>query len=360
VTGAATAPPAEKGLHVEVHDGGGPPMLLLHGILSSRANWLPNLPALRQVATPVVVELWGHGRSPAPPEAARCAPAGYVEELERIRMSLGIDCWFVCGLSLGAALTLRYSLDHPEHVLGQVFTNSNSALAGPEWRQRMPPLVEADARRIEERGRDAIRAHPLNPSRGRRLPEAARAALVADCELHDPIGVAATLRHTVPDSPVRERARETSVPTLLVVGEREGASREARAFAERTIARLRVVPTPAGHAVNLESQQAFDAAVSEFVGEVARVRRGGGPSSGSTAIGAPVWQGRTRRRRRWSRALPWPVARWRCASAGRAPLWSEWAGTRASHDSSAPRAAVGEQWGSWMCCCPDQSPARRP
>ena len=39
----------------------------------------------------------------------------------------------VCGQSLGATLTLRYALDHPERVLAQVFTNSTSALADSDW-----------------------------------------------------------------------------------------------------------------------------------------------------------------------------------------------------------------------------------
>lgn len=255
----------EDELYVEVLPGAGPPMLFVHGILSSRANWLLNLPYLSQVVTPVVVELWGHARSPAPRESGRYTPAGYVEEFERIRRALEIERWFVCGLSLGAALTLRYSLDHPESVLGQVFTNSNSALAGPEWRERIVPLVEADAERIERRGREAIDEHPLNPSRGRRLPAAARAALSADARLHDPAGIAATLRHTVPDSPVRERAGEITVPTLLVVGEREKPFAEARSFAEETIPGLRVVGTPAGHAVNLECAETFNEAVAALV-----------------------------------------------------------------------------------------------
>ena len=61
-------------LYVEVETGGtGPYLLLVHGFLSSRAQWRPNLEGLRRFCRPVVVELWGHGRSPTPddPEAYR-------------------------------------------------------------------------------------------------------------------------------------------------------------------------------------------------------------------------------------------------------------------------------------------------
>ena len=47
----------------------GPVLLLVHGFMSSRAQWMPNLAALGEIAQLAVVELLGHGRSPAPAEA---------------------------------------------------------------------------------------------------------------------------------------------------------------------------------------------------------------------------------------------------------------------------------------------------
>ena len=44
-------------LYYDVHDGTGPYVLLVHGFLSSRAQWRPNLAALASVMRPVVVEL---------------------------------------------------------------------------------------------------------------------------------------------------------------------------------------------------------------------------------------------------------------------------------------------------------------
>ena len=61
-------------LYYEVHDGDGPHLLLVHGILCSRALWMPNLEALSTVARPVVVELFGHGRSPSPEDADAYTP----------------------------------------------------------------------------------------------------------------------------------------------------------------------------------------------------------------------------------------------------------------------------------------------
>lgn len=84
------------GLYYELHPGMGPPVLLLHGMLSSRAQWRPNLSSLATAARPVVVEFWGHGRSEAPADDGAYTIPAIVSEYERIRRALGLSHWVVC------------------------------------------------------------------------------------------------------------------------------------------------------------------------------------------------------------------------------------------------------------------------
>ncbi len=252
------------GLHYEVHDGKGPFALLVHGFLSSRAQWLPNVSALSAFCRPVIVELLGHGRSPTPDDPASYTPEAYVAAFERIRAALRCERWVLCGQSLGAALTLRYALDHPERVIAHVFTNSNSALAEEDWAERTRPVMEAQARGLEAEGRRLLERHPFNPARSRRLPAEVRRALMADYELHTIEGVARTGLFTVPDSSVRGRVEHNTVPTLLVVGEREERFAAHRRFAEKTMPHLQVMGVDAGHAVNLEAAAEFNEAVANF------------------------------------------------------------------------------------------------
>ncbi len=256
--------PGQSGLYYETHGTQGPYVLLVHGFLSSRAQWLPNLPALAAFCRPVIVELFGHGRSPAPDDPSSYTPEHYVDEFETIRAALACERWFVCGQSLGAALTLRYAFDHPDRVLAHVFTNSNSALAEQGWSDRVRPAMEAQARALEAQGRDALDEHPLNPARARRLPLAAKDALVEDCKLHDVQGIAFTGLYTVPDSSVRERVTENDATALLVVGEREKRFANHRRFAEENMPLLHVMGLNAGHAVNLEAANDFNDALSGF------------------------------------------------------------------------------------------------
>jgi len=252
-------------LHYDVHGSGGPHLLLVHGMLSSRAQWLANVPALSSFCRPVIVELLGHGRSPSPDDPDLYMPQAYVTHFERLREFLGIDRWLICGQSLGAALTLRYALDHPGRMIAHVFTNSMSALAEPGWRTAVIPLMQAASERLARDGGKAIDNHPLNPGRASRLPAAVRDALVEDARLHDPRGIALTGLHSVPDSPVRERVAANTVPSLLVVGEREKRFREFRIFAERHMPLLSVVGLDAGHAVNAEAAAAFNREVQAFL-----------------------------------------------------------------------------------------------
>ncbi len=211
-----------------------------------------------------MVELWGHGRSPSPEDPALYHPDAYVSAFEAIRGELGADRWLVCGQSLGAALTLRYALAHPERVLRQVFTNSVSALAEEEWVVQRRAAAGRLAAALAEGGREALERMPIHPARARRIPPAAHRALLEDAALLDPDGVARALQYTIPDSSVRELVSTNRVPALLVYGEREKRFLPHREFAERAMPHLETVGLDAGHAVNLEAAEGFDAAVGRF------------------------------------------------------------------------------------------------
>jgi pimeloyl-ACP methyl ester carboxylesterase len=238
---------------------------MVHGFLAGRALWIANLEALRAVATPVIIELFGHGRSPSPPDPTAYHPDSYVAAFEEIRRDLGVDQWFVLGHSLGASLSLRYVLDHPDRVIAHVFTNSASALAGAEWREQIVKDVDAAADRIIQHGIAHLEEGQVNPARSHRNIPAVRNALAADAPLLQPLGIAATIRHTVPPSSVRDRIGDNSRPALLIAGEKEQVFAEPCQFAERTMPHLAVVRLDAGHSPNAEIPDTFNETVTAFL-----------------------------------------------------------------------------------------------
>ncbi len=253
----------------EVHGGTGPHLLMVHGMLSSRSQWRPNLAALSRVCRPVVLELYGHGRSPTPEALEDYHPDRYVEVFERVRLEVGVDRWLVIGQSLGGALTLRYALGHPDRVTAQLLTNSASAFSGPEWGERLEAAMQSLSHAVASEGRRAIERMPVHPRHARRLAPELKAALVEDATLHDPVGVANTGLGTVVHATLGPRLRENRVPALLVCGTRERRFKALRDVAEKAMPHLEVVDLDGGHAVNLEAPEEFDRAASAFISRYA-------------------------------------------------------------------------------------------
>jgi pimeloyl-ACP methyl ester carboxylesterase len=249
----------------EIHGGEGPALLLVHGMLSSRAQWTPNLQALRAVSRPVVVELYGHGRSPSPEDPAAYRPESYLEAFEAIRERVGVSRWMVLGQSLGAALTGRYAIERPDRVAAQILTNSNSAFAEPGWSERIRSGLEAFRASALREGLAALERMPIHPRHAKRLAPDVRAALLEDAARHDPRGVALTAVETTLHSALGTHMARNRVPSLLVCGRHERAFAPQRARAEREMRGLEVVLLDGGHAVNLDAPDAFNVAVGDFI-----------------------------------------------------------------------------------------------
>jgi pimeloyl-ACP methyl ester carboxylesterase len=248
-------------VYYEVHGTHGPFILLVHGILSSRAQWIPNVQALADFSRPVIVELFGHGRSPSPKNPECYTPDNYVREFERIRCKLGTERWFVCGQSLGASLTLRYAIDHPERIIAQIFTNSRSAMSDESRGEAMKML----AQRIQEEGRQVIDTLPLHPSRSRHLKPEIKKALIEDAKKIDLQGFSYTGLYTITNCSVRNILFKNKIPTLLIVGPRDKQFAPFREFAEKTMPQLEVLVLDGGHAVNIDAAEQFNQAVLDFV-----------------------------------------------------------------------------------------------
>jgi 2-succinyl-6-hydroxy-2,4-cyclohexadiene-1-carboxylate synthase len=252
-------------MHVEIHGRGrAPHLLLVHGICSSRAQWRANLAGLAEVATPVVVELLGHGRSESPADPEAYTVEAYIARFEALRAELGAERWAICGQSFGAGLTLNYALAHPERISAQVFTNSASGL-GP----RRPPLPDDERRArvaaIEARGRAGLEAMAFYPKRTGRLEAAIEDELAADAELISLPAIAHTFTMTVPGLSAVDRLDQIATPTLLVNGRREKSFQPLRDLAAARIPGLKVVDLEGGHPVNLDCAEGFDAAVRDFL-----------------------------------------------------------------------------------------------
>ena len=261
----------------EAHAGTGPFLLLVHGFLCSRAQWTPNLEALRAVCRPVVVELYGHGRSPSPEDGGAYTPAAYVKALDAIRAELGAASWFVGGGSLGGALALRYALTRPEVVQGAIFTNSMAAFAPTDQARQRAREGARSAERVRMRGMEEIDRIRVHPRHARRLPRDIHEALLEDARQLDPAGVANTVQFTTPAASVRDELGAVRVPAMLACGRFERRFQAHRQFVTVNVPRIDVVDMDAGHAVNMQAADEFNRAVIDFISDSVRTFDQHGP-----------------------------------------------------------------------------------
>ena len=252
------------------HPGNGPTALLVHGVLGSRSYWDDNIPALSQVCRPVVIELWGHGSSPAPRNTDRYHPASYVEEFEHIRKLVsdrGNGIW-VIGQSMGAALTLHYALAHPEKICGIVLTNSASAFSDQAtWAERTKTITHQRALDVETGGMEAMRDSWLNPGHSKRISAPVRAKLAEEFSQHSAEALVHSFRITNPQLPLGERLADISVPALLTNGTQEERFQPLLQQALK-IPSIEIVNLAASHAVNAHAPQSWNAAVLDFMARV--------------------------------------------------------------------------------------------
>ncbi len=243
---------------------GKPPLLLVHGFLSSRNHWLPNQKALREHFRLVIVDLPGHGLAPACADPDKLRFADLVTTLDDLRRALGIDRWCICGQSFGATLTLRYALAYPDRVFAQVWTNSNSAIREPfDEAGRASHAERIAALRYDRKA--ALRRQSMHPRFARRFPEEMRDILSADADGCDIDTLIAILEHSMPVSSIRDRLGLTQVPTLLVSGAFERSFQPRRNWAEVALPAMLVKDLNGGHAINIEQPAEFNAAVMSFL-----------------------------------------------------------------------------------------------
>lgn len=110
--------------------GSGRPLLAVHGGLGhehrSLRPWLDALSAENEV---VYVDLRGHGRSGGTDTLEQATHTTFVDDLDSVRRSLGLDRPILFGHSYGGFLALEYALRYPHHTGGLILCATSCSLA---------------------------------------------------------------------------------------------------------------------------------------------------------------------------------------------------------------------------------------
>ena len=94
--------------------GDGEPLVLIHGVGLNRHVWQPQLEAFCNDYRVITYDTIGHGNSRTP--AADVVLDVYLEQLAELLDRLELDSVNLCGHSMGALITLGFSLKYPHRV----------------------------------------------------------------------------------------------------------------------------------------------------------------------------------------------------------------------------------------------------
>jgi pimeloyl-ACP methyl ester carboxylesterase len=240
---------------------------------TTHVNWQPQVAPL--VAAGARVVLWdyrGHGRSAAPADPDAYSMDRVVDDLGRILdWAAPGEPAVLGGLSFGGLASLHFTLRHPERVRGLLLIDSGPGFKNPKAQENWARATERTASFVESRGMSTFVEKAAATTVGLRpeLP-AARAAAEA-IAAQDAAGLARFARRVaavVP--PVIDELPSIDVPALVIVGEKDEPYLRAADVMVAKLPRAERVTIPgAGHIVNIEAAEAFDAAVISFLRRIA-------------------------------------------------------------------------------------------
>ncbi len=267
-----------------VHEswGAGPPLVCCHAFAVDRKMWEPQIPRFSQTHRLVTFDQRGSGESDHPvPVAGEADPYTidtFAEDLRGVLDDLEIPRARILGLSMGGATALRFAARWPERVEALVLASTMAS--------RLPEVFIERARVVERVvERDGLReAYQLyfNGPLFRGVPREERfvAQVEAWAAAATPQGFLGCYRVTIDRPSMTADLDRIQAPTLILVGERDTFYLEdAELMARRIPAARKVVIEGAGHALSVESPEAF---AEEVMGFLASLPRGPAAEPGGT------------------------------------------------------------------------------
>ena len=176
------------------------------------------------------------------------------------------------GLSFGGLASLHFAHRSPERVRGLILIATGPGFKNPEAAARWTKLTERSASLIENEGSSAFvksRAAPsligLHPD----LPASQAAARAITRQ--DPVGLVHFQRQIAAHVPsIIDELSEIDCPALVAVGEKDDAFLRAADVMTARLPRVERETIPgAGHIVNIDESEAFNAIALRFLGKIA-------------------------------------------------------------------------------------------
>jgi len=246
--------------------GDGPPLLLLHGLGSSQADWQLQTPVFARSFCVIAPDCRGHGKSDKPPGPYSIEL--FADDVTALLTYLGVAQAHVLGVSMGGLVAQQLALDSPQAVKSLLLVNTFSHLvvAGlGAWLTVLRRILTMQFLSMAHIGQ--LVAHQLFPKPEQ---ETLRQITAQRWALNDRTAYRAAAR-AVWRFNVAERLGEINCPTLIIAGENDTTvltpHRQALHWGIPS-SRLVVIPDST-HATPVDQPEVFNRTVLEFLASIA-------------------------------------------------------------------------------------------
>lgn len=250
----------DVGLDVQ---GGGPPVVLVHGGLGSRRLWAPQVAALGDRYRTIAYDLRGHGDTRSQGRPHSYGPKLLAADLEDLADALELDAFALVGLSVGSFVAQEYALMRPDRLRALVLADTWAKTGMGEGERVLgrvlSPLVVGALTVFGTSPLGRVTGIGFEPELQREREMMVRA--VVETDRRDAVRVWRGLG----EHDTLERLGGVRTPTLVIAGERDRNLEQARLVSRLIPAAQLVVIPGAGHVSNLHRAKAFNAALGGFL-----------------------------------------------------------------------------------------------
>lgn len=237
--------------------GVGEPIVFIHGFTLDNRMWQPQVDFFGKKYRVITYDARGFGRSSIPSHAYN-----HCDDLRALLEHLGIEQAHIVGLSMGGRIAINFALAHPKIV--QSLTVMDSALDG--YKSTVDWNVHAKDVGVESAKENWMNHEIFTETRKHSRVVAALRPIIKDYSgwhwLHDDMQQPA-------NSHARTRLNEITVPTLIVMGERDIPYFHAIAATIKAGIKgsVKVMVPSGGHMINMEKPKIVNKLLADFIAQ---------------------------------------------------------------------------------------------
>lgn len=263
--------------YYEIHgEGPATPLVLSHGLGATSQQWVPHLLPLSKARPLILYDTRGHGKTTAPPDDSQYSLEIFAADLAGMLNAIGVKKAHIGGQSLGGMITANLAVNFQSLCASAILSDTSCGNGVDEgeagkWERWVQSAIGNRARVVEEHGLEEAMRREYN-FRKEHDPEFRDSPYTLDDYLRrarttPTAGYAATARAIVERPDLTARLDSITVPTLVMVGERDWLAPCARRDHSLIKGSRFVLRRGCGHGFRWRTE-AFVAEIEAFIDDV--------------------------------------------------------------------------------------------